>query len=48
MKSCSLSVRIAAPVNFFVFMLYVVPGVGWGTHMGEKLLSKSSRRDVDV
>lgn len=49
MKSCSLSVRIAAPVNFFfVSMLYVVSGVGWGMHMGEELLSMSSRLDLNA
>lgn len=54
MKSCSLSVRIAAPVNFFFFfifffsMLHVVSGVGWGMHVGEEQLSKPSRLDVNV
>lgn len=43
MKSCSLSVRIAAPVEFLGSMLYAVSGVGWGMHIGEELLPQSSR-----
>lgn len=49
MKSCSLFVRTAEPVNLFYFHVIAVPGVGWGMHGGEEeLLSKSSGLDVHV
>lgn len=43
MKSCSLSVRITAPLFCFHAICCL-----WGMHMGEELLSKSSRLDVNV
>lgn len=46
MESCSLFVTTQGQLICFIPTVLAVPGVGWGMHGGEELLSKSAGLDV--